>query len=105
MIRSILLRLVMPLLLGSIVVAYFIVPHVDQMLAEWVEVKGQPWRELGPMLTPYATTLVDARGARIVLPHAHCRIQSSARAHGRDSDGAAPERQTGLSVGERDGAR
>jgi trehalose 6-phosphate synthase len=36
MIRSILLRLVMPLLLASVVVAYFIVPHVDQMLAEWV---------------------------------------------------------------------
>jgi trehalose 6-phosphate synthase len=36
MIRSILLRLVMPLVLASIVVAYFIVPHVDQMLAEWV---------------------------------------------------------------------
>lgn len=23
---------------------------------------GRPWKELGPMLTPYATTLVDARG-------------------------------------------
>jgi hypothetical protein len=23
---------------------------------------GKPWRELGPMLTPYATTLVDSRG-------------------------------------------
>src|SRR5207244_405749 len=23
---------------------------------------GKPWRELGPMLTPYAMTLVDARG-------------------------------------------
>ena len=36
MIRSIVLRLVMPLLLASIVVAYLIVPHVDQLLAEWV---------------------------------------------------------------------
>ena len=23
---------------------------------------GAPWRELGPLLTPYATTLVDSRG-------------------------------------------
>jgi trehalose 6-phosphate synthase/phosphatase len=35
MIRSIVLRLVMPLLLASFVVAYLVVPHVDQMLAEW----------------------------------------------------------------------
>jgi len=35
MIRSILLRLVMPLLLASFVVAYLVVPHIDEMLAEW----------------------------------------------------------------------
>jgi hypothetical protein len=28
---------------------------------------GKPWRELGPMLTPYATTLVDSRGTASVL--------------------------------------
>jgi hypothetical protein len=28
---------------------------------------GQPWRELGPMLTPYATTLVDSRGVASVI--------------------------------------
>jgi hypothetical protein len=28
---------------------------------------GAPWRELGPMLTPYAATLVDSRGVASVL--------------------------------------
>jgi hypothetical protein len=28
---------------------------------------GKPWRELGPMLTPYATTLVDSRGIASVI--------------------------------------
>ena len=35
MIRSIILRFVLPLALASAVVAYFAMPHVDQMLAEW----------------------------------------------------------------------
>lgn len=28
---------------------------------------GAPWRELGPLLTPYATTLIDARGVASVV--------------------------------------
>lgn len=28
---------------------------------------GKPWRELGPMLTPYATTLIDSRGVANVI--------------------------------------
>ncbi len=35
MLRSIILRFVMPLALASAVVAYFAMPHVDRMLAEW----------------------------------------------------------------------
>ncbi len=35
MLRSITLRFVLPLALASAVVAYFAMPHVDQMLAEW----------------------------------------------------------------------
>ncbi|MFL6604050.1 MAG: trehalose-6-phosphate synthase [Steroidobacteraceae bacterium] len=35
MLRSIILRFVLPLGLASAVVAYFAMPHVDQMLAEW----------------------------------------------------------------------
>jgi trehalose 6-phosphate synthase len=33
--RSIILRFVLPLALASAVVAYFAMPHIDQMLAEW----------------------------------------------------------------------
>jgi hypothetical protein len=33
--RSIILRFVLPLSLASAVVAYFAMPHIDQMLAEW----------------------------------------------------------------------
>ncbi len=35
MLRSIILRFVLPLALASAVVAYFAMPHIDQMLAEW----------------------------------------------------------------------
>jgi trehalose-6-phosphate synthase len=35
MMRSVLLRLVLPLLLVSVVLAYFAVPHIDEMLAQW----------------------------------------------------------------------
>ncbi len=35
MLRSIVLRFILPLALASAVVAYFAMPHIDQMLAEW----------------------------------------------------------------------
>ncbi|MBV8803763.1 MAG: hypothetical protein JO042_01925, partial [Sinobacteraceae bacterium] len=35
MLRSITLRFVLPLALASAVVAYFAMPHIDEMLAEW----------------------------------------------------------------------
>ncbi len=35
MLRSIILRFVLPLALASAVVAYFAMPHIDRMLAEW----------------------------------------------------------------------